>query len=77
MLQADQCTVVLTPFMPDHGHGTADVEIEEVGNGQFTFKAIDLVMPGLWDMDFQISCPSVEEAEMPTTDFIKFALWLD
>ena len=77
MVQADQCTVTLTPFMPDHGHGTAEVEVEDLGDGQFTFKAIDLLMPGLWYMDFQISCPSAEDSEMPETDFIKFAMWLD
>lgn len=39
----------VTPFMPDHGHGTAvAVEVQEVEPGSYQWSPINLRMPGYW-----------------------------
>lgn len=39
----------VTPFMPDHGHGTAvAVEVSEVAPGSYEWSPINLRMPGYW-----------------------------
>lgn len=44
---ADQ--IVVTPFMPDHGHGTAVVvHVEEVASGKYRLVPVNLRMPGYW-----------------------------
>lgn len=41
---------VVTPWMPEHGHGLAppDYTAIDQGDGTYTVPTFDLVMPGLW-----------------------------
>lgn len=43
--------VTVTPFMPDHGHGTPTVvRIEEVNTGQYQFEPVHTRMAGYWEV---------------------------
>ena len=50
-------TIELRPWMPLHGHGTAPEIFFGVdqGDGIYAFEAIDLFMPGLWELNFTMS----------------------
>jgi hypothetical protein len=50
---ADRLTV--TTFMPEHGHGGPPVEIGDGGDGALVVDAIELWMPGTWQVDFNIT----------------------
>lgn len=48
-------TVTVTPFMPDHGHGSPiRAEVSELaapaGGGQYRVSPVNLFMPGLWQI---------------------------
>jgi hypothetical protein len=54
----DGATVIVTPYMPEHGHGTtpADFSTEPTGDaGTYQSEAIDLFMGGLWELTFSAS----------------------
>ncbi len=38
----------VTPFMPDHGHGTSVPQVTSNPDGTFTIDSLYLFMPGLW-----------------------------
>jgi hypothetical protein len=43
-------TVDVTPFMPDHRHGTPiDAVVTDQGSGQYQVTPVNLWMPGLWE----------------------------
>jgi hypothetical protein len=48
----DDATITITPFMPDHAHGSAVTpEITAVGSeGKYTVKRVYLPMAGFWTM---------------------------
>jgi len=48
--------VVVTPYMPAHGHGTnpADFDGAEAGGGAYTAGPFDLFMPGLWEITVDV-----------------------
>ncbi len=51
---ADVMTV--TPFMPDHGHGTAvAVGVAEVEPGEYELSPVNLRMPGYWLITIEIA----------------------
>ncbi len=52
-------TLYMTPYMPKHGHGAGrDVEIAPMPTaGEFMFSAIDLHMPGLWEVTVEVEDP--------------------
>mgnify|MGYP000023468646 CR=1 FL=1 len=39
-------------WMPDHGHGSWPIKIEEVEEGKYIASDIFFIMPGLWDVRF-------------------------
>lgn len=43
-------TVLLSPWMPAHGHGTPDVEAHEEEPGVYVADDVWLNMPGVWDL---------------------------
>ena len=48
-------TIAVTPFMPDHGHGSPiKAEVSELaspaGSGQYRASPVNLFMPGLWQI---------------------------
>ncbi len=49
-------SVVVTPFMPDHGHGTAvAVSVAEIAPGQYELSPVNLRMPGYWLITVEIA----------------------
>lgn len=62
-------TVTVTPFMPDHQHGTPiAVEVEAMPTaGQYTLSPINMWMPGLWEIT--ISATAAEPAVDDSTVF--------
>jgi hypothetical protein len=57
-------TVTVTPWMPDHAHGSARKTIvTPTGNGRYTITDIWLSMAGLWQLPVTVTTPSgVQEA---------------
>lgn len=56
--------LLVTPFMPHHQHGSAEVVIEELGDGGYKLSPIDLFMPGVWEIPVSITPPDGETSEM-------------
>ena len=54
---ASSATIELRPWMPLHGHGSSPEIIvgADEGGGVYGFEAIDLFMPGLWELNFTMS----------------------
>lgn len=50
-------TVVVTPFMPLHGHGTTPETFDATSNGDGTWSVpdMDLFMPGLWELQVGVT----------------------
>lgn len=50
-------SIVVTPFMPDHQHGTAiKTQVEAMPDaGQYKLSPINLWMPGLWETTITVS----------------------
>jgi MYXO-CTERM domain-containing protein len=48
-------TLVATPYMPQHQHGTAEVVIEEQGDGAYVLSPIELIMPGVWEIPLSVT----------------------
>jgi hypothetical protein len=46
----------VTPFMPDHGHGSPSPPTVEPGEqlGSFEMGPFDLWMPGIWELNFAV-----------------------
>jgi len=52
-------TMVATPFMPDHGHGTPiKVEITDQGGGMYQLTPVNLWMPGYWETTLTVTTSS-------------------
>ncbi len=49
--------VTVTPFMPDHGHGTPVVTevTEQAETGEYVADPVNLWMPGLWQTTVEIT----------------------
>jgi hypothetical protein len=55
----DGCTMTVTPFMPDHNHGTspATATVSAGANaGEYNLTSINFFMGGLWETTFEINC---------------------
>jgi hypothetical protein len=50
-------TVAVTPFMPDHGHGSSIVpQVTPMGSdGTYQVSLLELFMPGIWQVTFTIT----------------------
>ena len=47
---ATGASITVTPFMPDHQHGTLKVKVEAMPDaGQYKLTPINMWMPGLWE----------------------------
>ncbi len=54
--------MAVTPFMPDHGHGTAvAVEISEVEAGEYELSPVNLRMPGYWLITIEIDAATEDD----------------
>jgi hypothetical protein len=66
------CKIDVSPYMPDHQHGSRDVVATWIEADQYQIKEIDLIMPGLWEIRLTITCD-----ELMLLDRVTFAFWLD
>lgn len=53
----DSPTIVVTPTMPDHGHGTPiEAVVTATGNpDEYSITPVNLFMAGLWEVAFDVS----------------------
>lgn len=56
--------LLVTPFMPKHQHGSAEVVIEELGDGEYKLSPIELIMPGVWEIPVSVTPPDSETSEV-------------
>ena len=56
--------LLVTPYMPKHQHGSAEVVVEELGDGRYKLSPIELIMPGVWEIPVSITPPDGETSEM-------------
>jgi hypothetical protein len=54
----------VTPWMPAHQHGTAEVVVEELGDGEYRLSPIDLIMPGVWEVPVAITTSEGDQSAM-------------
>jgi hypothetical protein len=66
-------TVTVNPFMPDHGHGSSIVpQVTPMGtDGTYAVSLLDLFMPGIWQVTFDIAPAS------GPTDTVVFTFCVD
>jgi hypothetical protein len=54
----DNLTITVTPFMPDHGHGSSiKPTVTPKGRGQYDITLLNLFMPGIWTITFSMLLP--------------------
>jgi hypothetical protein len=46
-----------TPYMPAHTHGTAEVVVEDQGDGVYRLSPVVLNMPGVWEVAIDVQPP--------------------
>ncbi len=62
--------LTVTPFMPDHGHGSSHAPIvNEKGAGKYEVNDVYLTMPGLWRTTISVARPNVAAAEEVVFNF--------
>ena len=61
----DQCQIILTPYMPDHGHGSPlTPSVTPLSDGIYLIEEIAFTMPGLWEMRFDVSCDQEDQESL-------------
>ena len=56
----DGATLSVTPFMPDHGHGSSvKPTVKAMGGGLYDVTNVYLPMPGLWRITVTVQMPNV------------------
>lgn len=52
-------TISVKLWMPDHGHGASVVPtVTDMGKGQYQVTLVDLFMPGIWQVTFNVKAPA-------------------
>jgi YtkA-like len=51
----DGLTVSVTPWMPDHGHGTQPVNVTASGAGEYGLDPLYLYMRGYWEIRLDVA----------------------
>ena len=52
----------VTPFMPDHGHGTpVSVGVTETNPGEYELAPVNTFMPGLWQIRLELTLAEAPE----------------
>ena len=60
----DNATIVVTPFMPVHGHGSAVAPlVTSVGGGTYDVTKVYLSMAGLWQLKVSVTRPGAAPQE--------------
>jgi hypothetical protein len=63
----NDASFVITPFMPDHGHGTsvkAKATLE--GNGKYSVTPVQFTMPGIWEVTLEATSPAGKDTVVYT-----------
>lgn len=63
----NDASFVITPFMPDHGHGTpvkAKATLE--GNGKYSVAPVQFTMPGIWEVTLEATSPAGKDTAVFT-----------
>ena len=55
-------TILATPYMPDHGHGTAVAPETMPSGDSYTITPLYLFMPGLWQITLQATTPAANDS---------------
>jgi len=59
-MPVDGATLSVTPFMPDHGHGSSvKPTVTAKGGGVYDVSNVYLPMPGLWRLTVTVQMPNV------------------
>lgn len=59
----DSASIKVTPFMPDHGHGTPiKAQVTDQGDGMYDLDPVNLWMPGLWEVTLDLTTNADETA---------------
>jgi len=59
----DGATIAVTPFMPDHQHGTAiKAKVQALSGGQYQLSPINLWMPGYWETTIDVQAGAVHDS---------------
>ena len=70
----DGAALVVTPYMPDHQHGTPImVGITDQGSGLYQLTPVNLWMPGYWETTIDVTSGSGSDAVKDSTIY-KFCL---
>jgi YtkA-like len=56
--------IVASPYMPKHQHGSAEVVVDEQGEGAYRLSPIELVMPGVWEIPVSLTLPDGTAGEV-------------
>lgn len=56
--------ITVSPYMPKHQHGAAEVVVQELGDGEYRLAPIELIMPGVWEIPMSITPPGAEASEV-------------
>lgn len=68
----ESMVVTLRPWMPDHGHGSpVEPEVTDLGGGEYEVQSLNLFMPGLWQITFNL------ETADGTTDEVMFSICIE
>lgn len=47
--------ILVSPFMPDHGHGSpVSVGVSELSDGVYRFEPVNTFMPGYWEITLRV-----------------------
>ena len=69
-LALEKCDILVKPYMPDHKHGSRDVNASWLQGDSYQVNDLDFIMPGLWEITFEITC-------MGLMDTVSFEFWLN
>jgi MYXO-CTERM domain-containing protein len=56
-------TLLASPYMPKHQHGSAEVVVEDLGEGEYRLSPIELIMPGVWEIPLSVTPADGEASE--------------
>ncbi len=56
-------TLLASPYMPKHQHGSAEVVVEDLGEGEYRLSPIELIMPGVWEIPLSVAPEGGEASE--------------
>jgi hypothetical protein len=75
----DGLSIKVTPFMPDHGHGTQiKAAVTAMGGGQYGLDPVNLFMAGLWQVTIDLTAGDVADmASAATVDQVVFSFCVE